>query len=119
MFVGKYTRKVQRGGWLRFPKDWLPMVGDKRMIYVMLRPDKGKSLILITQDDVDRAVERIRGMEWSEETKKLVLTLGICMEQVKISADGRMQISTSFLAYAGIKNEAHFWGNAKTIILTN
>ena len=26
MFVGCYTRKVQRGGWLRFPKEWLPFM---------------------------------------------------------------------------------------------
>ena len=50
MFVGTYTRKLQRGGWVRFPKDWLTLLGDHRTVFIMPDPDKNKSLLLEMSD---------------------------------------------------------------------
>ena len=104
MFVGRYERKVQRGGWLRFPKDWLPFIGDRRSVFVMPDPDKNRSLLVVTSNDFN-----------SEHLE----TRAKCAEKVNVTADGRMQISANLLAYAGIKNEAHFIGSIRTITLTD
>ena len=50
LFVGCYTRKVQRGRWVRFPKDWLALLGDKREVFIMPDSEGGKSLLIVAAD---------------------------------------------------------------------
>ena len=116
MFVGRYERKVQRGGWLRFPKDWLPLIGDHHSVFVMPDPDKNRSLLVVTSNDFNRELERMKDMKMPCEHLE---TLAKCVEKVKVTEDGRMQISANLLAYAGINSVAHFTGSIRTITLTD
>ena len=98
MFIGCYTRKVQRGGWLRFPKEWLPFIGDHRLVFIMPDPDKNKSLLLVMSESLE--------------------TLAKIVVPIKVTADGRMQIPAPLLAYADIKDTVCFSGNLRTISLS-
>ena len=98
MFVGKHKRTVQRGGWLRFPKEWLPFLDDRRAVVAMPNPNNGKSVMLVPLDDHNRELER--------NTERLAIT-----------ADGWVQIPASLLAYAGIKDVAELSGVVRAIEL--
>ena len=115
MFIGCYTRKVQRGGWLRFPKEWLPFIGDHRTVFIMPDPDKNKSLLLVMSDDFNRELERMKDKNVPSESLE---TLAKIVVQVKVTADGRMQIPAPLLAYADIKDTVCFSGNLRTISLS-
>jgi len=69
VFIGCYTRKVQRGGWLRFPKEWLPFIGDHRTVFIMPDPDKNKSLLLVMSDDFNRELERMKDKNVPSEAR--------------------------------------------------
>ena len=98
MFIGTYTRKLQRGGWVRFPKDWLPFIGDHRTVFIMPDPDKNKSLLLVMSESLE--------------------TLAKIVVPIKVTADGRMQIPAPLLAYADIKDTVCFSWNLRTISLS-
>ena len=115
MFVGTYTRKLQRGGWVRFPKDWLPFIGDHRTVFIMPDPDKNKSLLLVMSDDFNRELERMKDKNVPSESLE---TLAKIVVQVKVTADGRMQIPARLLAHAGIQDGVCFAGHIRTIAVT-
>ena len=115
MFVGCYTRKVQRGGWLRFPKEWLPFIGDYRMVFIMPDPDMNKSLLLEMSDDFNRKIERLKDKNVPSESLEALAKIVV---QEKVTADGRMQIPAPLLAYADIKDTVCFSGNLRTISLS-
>ena len=115
MFIGCYTRKVQRGGWLRFPKDWLPFIGDHRTVFIMPDPDKNKSLLLVMSDDFNRKLERMKDKNVPSESLE---TLAKIVVQVKVTADGRMQIPARLLAHAGITGDVCLSGNMRMIALS-
>lgn len=115
MFVGTYTRKVQRGGWVRFPKVWLPFIGDHRTVFIMPDPDKNKSLLLEMSDDFNRKLERMKDKNVPSESLE---TLAKIVVQVKVTADGRMLIPARLLAHAGIQDGVCFAGHIRTIAVT-
>lgn len=115
MFIGCYTRKAQRGGWLRFPKEWLPFIGDHRTVFIMPDPDKNKSLLLVMSDDFNRKLERMKDKNMPSESLE---TLAKIVVQVKVAADGRMRIPAALLAYADIKGTVCFIGSIRTITLS-
>ena len=100
MFVGTYVRKVQHGGWVRFPKDWLPYIGGSRSVFIMLNPKNSISLLVVTAEDYRNA------------KKHPPATL------VKIAADGRVRIPKELLAHAGIEGTAYFTGIIRTISMS-
>ncbi len=115
MFIGCYTRKVQRGGWLRFPKEWLPFIGDHRTVFIMPDPDKNKSLLLVVSDDFNRELERMKDKNVPSESLEALAKI---VFQVKVTADGRMQIPAKLLVHVGIKDVVCFSGNIRTIALS-
>ncbi len=114
VFIGTYKRKVQRGGWVRFPKDWLTLLGNNR-IFVMPDPKGGKSLLIVPAVEFNKELKRLSSMK---APKDELIALGKVIEQVEIAADGRMRISAKLLAYAGITGDVSFSGNMRTISLT-
>lgn len=113
-FIGTYKRKVQRGGWVRFPKDWLTLLGNNR-IFIMPDPKGGKSLLIVPADEFNKELKRLSSMK---APKDALIALGKVIEQVEIAADGRMRISARLLAYAGITGDVSFSGNIRTITLS-
>ena len=59
MFIGCYTRRVQRGGWVRFPKDWLALLGDKREVFIMPDSEGGKSLLIVPADEFRKSNDAV------------------------------------------------------------
>ena len=115
MFVGCYTRKVQRGGWVRFPKDWLALLGDKRDVFIMPDPEGGKSLLIVAADEFRKELKRTGGSSEEFRTRKAIVDSA---ELVEIAADGRMQIPARLLAHAGIQDGMCFAGHIRTIAVT-
>ena len=115
MFIGCYTRKVQRGGWLRVPKDWLMQLGDGLEVFIMPGPFADRPLVIFPAAEFNRKLKRLSTMKVPDET---LIALGNAVEQVKIAADGRMRISARMLAYAGIRDGVCFSGEARKIIVT-
>ena len=115
MFVGCYTRKVQRGRWVRFPKDWLTLLGDKREVFIMPDSEGGKSLLIVPADEFRKELKRMSAAESSYGDNKAIADSAILM---KIASDGRMQIPTTLLAHAGIQDCVCFAGRIRTIAVT-
>lgn len=115
MFVGTYTRKVQRGGWVRFPKDWLTLLGDNREVFIIPKPGGGKSLLIVAAGDFRKEQRRMAVEESSKGTR---MTLANSAEKVEIAADGRMRIPARLLAHAGIQDGVCFAGHIRTIDVT-
>lgn len=115
MFIGCYTRKVQRGGWVRFPKDWLLQLGNGREVFIMPGPSADRPLVIFPAAEFNRKLKRLSTMKVPDET---LIALGNAVEQVKIAADGRMRISARMLAYAGIRDGVCFSGGTRKITVT-
>ena len=115
MFIGCYTRKVQRGGWVRFPKDWLMQLSDGLEVFIMPGPSADRPLVIFPAAEFNRKLKRLSTMKVPDET---LIALGKAVEQVKIAADGRMRISARMLAYAGIRDGVCFSGEARKITVT-
>ena len=115
MFIGCYTRKVQRGGWVRFPKDWLALLGDNREIFILPDPEGGKSLLIVAAVEFRKELKRMAAVESSDGGSKAIADSAVLVE---IAADGRMRIPANFLAHAGIKGMVCFSGNIRTIALS-
>ena len=114
MLVGKHMRKVQRGGWLRFPKEWLPFLDGSRAVVAMPNPKKGKSVLLVPLDDFNREQERKRSKDVpSNPTEPFANRV----QGLAITADGRVKIPVGLLAYAGIKDVAELTGVVRMIVL--
>lgn len=116
LFVGCYIRKVQRGGWVRFPKDWLALLGDKREMFIMPDPEGGKSLLIVPADEFRKELKRTPATESSDDGgNKAIVDSAILM---KIASDGCMQIPAKLLANAGIMGDVCFSGNMRMIALS-
>ena len=115
MFVGTYRRKVQRGGWVRFPKDWLPLLGADREVFIIPEPGGGKSLLIVAADAFRKELKRMAAEESSDGACR---ALAESAEKVEIAADGRMRIPASLLACAGIHDSVCFAGHIRTIAVT-
>ena len=115
MFVGTYTRKLQRGGWVRFPKDWLTLLGDNREVFILPNPQGGKSLLIVPADEFRKSTKRTGGSSEEFRTRKAIVDSA---ELVEIAADGRMQIPARLLAHAGIQDGMCFAGHIRTIAVT-
>ena len=114
MFVGTYTRKVQRGGWVRFPKDWLALLGDNREVFIMPAPGGGKSLLIVTAEEFRKELKRMAVEESPKGTRMTLVDSAIL---VKIAVDGRMQIPASLFVHAGIQDSACFTGHIRTVVV--
>jgi len=115
VFVGEFTRKVQRGGWVRFPKDWLTLLGDSREVFISPDPGGGKSLSIVAADDFRKELKR---MSVKESSNGACRALAEFATLVKIAAYGRMRIPASLLVHAGIQDGVCFAGNVRTIVVT-
>ncbi len=100
MFVGTYTRKLQSGGWVNFPNDWLALLGEGREVFIMPDPANPKMLLVVTADEYRKAKD-VR-----------LATL------VKISDDGRLRIPADLLSQAKIGETACFAGRIRMISVT-
>ena len=115
VFVGEFTRKVQRGGWVRFPKVWLTLLGEDREVFILPDPNGGKSLSIVTADDFRKELKRMAVEESSEGAYR---PLAESATPVKIAADGRMRIPAGLLAHAGMYDAVCFMSNIRTIAVT-
>jgi len=115
MFIGTYTRKMQRGGWVRFPKDWLALLGDNREVFILPNPQGGKLLRIVAADELRKSTKRTGGSSEEFRTRKAIVDSA---ELVEIAADGRMQIPARLLAHAGIQDGMCFAGHIRTIAVT-
>ena len=115
MFIGCYTRKMQRGGWVQFPKDWLTLLGDNREMFIMPDSADGKSLLIVAADEFRKELKRMAAVESSDGGGKAIADSAVLVE---IATDGRMRIPAKFLARAGIKGMVCFSGNIRTIALS-
>ena len=115
LFVGCYTRKVQRGRWVRFPKDWLALLGDKRDVFIMPDSEGGKSLLIVPADEFRKELKRMSTVESSDGGSNTIADSAILM---RIAADGRMQIPTKLLADAGVMGDVCLSGNMRMIALS-
>ena len=115
MFVGTYTRKLQRGGWVRFPKDWLTLLGDNREVFILPDPNGRKSLSIAVADDFRKELKRTEESSKGTRTRRAFVDSA---EKVEIAADGRMQIPARLLAHAGIQDGMCFAGHIRTIAVT-
>ena len=70
MFVGTYTRKLQRGGWVRFPKDWLTLLGDNREVFILPDPNGRKSLSIAVADDFRKELKRTEESSKGTRTRR-------------------------------------------------
>ena len=115
MFIGTYTRKMQRGGWVRFPKDWLALLGDNRGIFILPDPEGCNSLLIVAADEFRKKLKRA-----GESSKGTLTRMAFAdpAEKVEIAADGRMQIPARLLAHAGIQDGMCFAGHIRTIAVT-
>ena len=117
VFVGCYIRKMQRGGWVRFPKDWLTLLGDNnREIFIVPDPEGGKSLLIVAAVEFRKELKRMADVESSDGGSKAIADSAVLVE---IATDGRMRIPAKFLAHAGIKGMVCFSGNIRTIALSS
>ena len=115
VFIGTYKRKVLRGGWVRFPKDWLTLLGDNREIFILPDPEGGKSLLIVPADEFRKELKRMATVRSSDVGSKAIADSAVLVE---IATDGRMRIPAKFLAHAGIKGLVCFSGNIRTIALS-
>ena len=106
---------MQRGGWVRFPKDWLTLLGDNREMFIMPDPEGGKSLLIVAADEFRKELKRIAAVESSNGGSRSIADSAVLVE---IAADGRMRIPAKLLAYAGIKGGVCFSGNIRTAVLS-
>ena len=63
MFVGSCEGKIQRGGWVRFPNDWLTLPGDNRGIFILPDPKGGKSLLIVKTDELCKELKRMSAVD--------------------------------------------------------
>lgn len=115
LFVGCYTRKVQRGRWIRFPKDWLALFGDNREVFLLPDPEGGKSLLIVAADEFRKELKRMASVGSSYDGSNAIADSAVLVE---IAADGRMQIPAKLLVHVGIKDVVCFSGNIRTIALS-
>ena len=115
-FIGTYERKVLRGGWVRFPKDWLMLLGDNGEMFIMPDPEGGKSLLIVAADEFRKELKRMPAAESSDDDTNNAIADSAVL--VKIAADGRIRIPAKLLAYAGIMGDVCFSGNIRTIVLS-
>jgi len=115
VFIGTYERMMQRGGWVRFPKDWLTLLGDNREVFIMPEPGGGKSLLIVAADVFRKELKR---MAVAESSQGIRMTSANSVEKVKIAADGRMRIPANLLAHVGIQDDVCFAGHIRTIGVT-
>ena len=114
-FIGTYERKVLRGGWVRFPKDWLMLLGDNREIFIVPDPEGGKSLLIVPADEFRKELKRMASVGSSYDGSNAIADSAV---QVEIAADGRMQIPAKLLVHVGIKDVVCFSGSIRTIALS-
>lgn len=114
LFVGCYTRKVQRGRWVRFPKDWLALLGDNRDVFILPDPEGGKSLLIVAADEFRKELKRTPAAGSPDGGSNAIADSAVL---VKITADGRMQIPARLLAHAGIMGDVCLSGNMRMIAL--
>ena len=115
VFVGEYMRKVQRGGWVRFPKDWLMRLGNDREVYIMPCPFAGRPLMIFSAWEFNTKLKRLSVKNVPDKT---LIVLGNVTERVKISADGRMRIPARLLAHARISDGVRFSGKIRMMAVT-
>ena len=115
VFIGCYTRKMQRGGWVRFPKDWLTLLGDNREMFIMPDPEGGKSLLIVAADEFRKELKRMASVGSSYDGSNAIADSAVLVE---IAADGRMQIPAKLLVHVGIEDVVCFSGNIRTIALS-
>ena len=115
MFIGCYTRKMQRSGWVQFPKDWLTLLGDNREMFIIPDSAGGKSLLIVAADEFRKELKRMAAVGSSDDGSNAIADSAVLVE---IAADGRMQIPAKLLVHVGIKDVVCFSGNIRTIALS-
>ena len=100
VFVGQYRRTVDAQGRIRFPADWLPMLGDDGELLVLPDPDAAESLLVVLAAD------------YRKESDSPRATL------LKVASDGLMRIPLQLLANVGITSSVRLLGKIRMVELS-
>ena len=103
MFVGRIERKVDSLGRFCVPVKWFKAAGENKFVYVMPDPEE-TCLRLIPSRTMDARLAKLRERAQNDpETNQALLTIGAVVEQLKVDAEGCIEISRKLLDFAGIK----------------
>ena len=103
VFVGRIERKVDPSGRFRVPVKWFKVAGENKFVYVMPDPEE-TCLRLIPSRTMDARLAKLRERAQNDpETNQALLTIGAVVEQLKVDAEGCVEISRKLLDFAGIK----------------
>ena len=100
VFVGRYRRTVGEQGRIRFPADWLPLLGDDGELFVLPNPDGTKTLLAVLATD------------YRKEANPPPATL------LKVASDGFMSVPMRLLAHAGITSKVCLLGKIRMVELS-
>ena len=110
MFVGRIERKVDSSGRFRVPTKWFKMAGENKFVYVMPDPEK-VCLRMIPSSATDARLAKLRERAQNDpETNQALLTIGAVVEQLKVDAEGYIEISRKLRDFAGIKRRLEMVG---------
>ena len=103
MFDGRIERKVDSLGRFRVPTKWFKTAGENKFVYVMPDPEK-VCLRMIPSSAMDARLAKLRERAQNDpETNQALLTIGAMVEQLKVDAEGCVEISRKLRDFAGIK----------------
>ena len=103
MFVGRIERKVDPSGRFCVSAKWFKAAGENKFVYVMPDPEK-VCLRMIPSSAMDARLAKLRERAQNDpETKQALLTIGAVVEQLKVDAEGCIEISRKLRDFAGIK----------------
>ena len=101
--IGRIDRKVDSLGRFRVPAKWFKTAGENKVVYVMPDP-KEVCLRLIPSRTMDARLAKLRERaENDPEANQALLTIGAVVEQLKVDAEGCIEISHKLRDFAGIK----------------
>lgn len=110
-FTGTYPVTVDAQRRLTMPKGWrLPSDNDDTLFYLI--PGRRKQICLVTEERVDRILEKIVDSSMASGDKMDSYTdLGSKIQEVVLDKQGRFALNPLLAEFAGIKDKAVFLGS--------
>ena len=110
-FTGTYPVTVDAQRRLTMPKGWrLPSDSDDTLFYLI--PGRHQQICLVTEDRVDRILEKIVDSSMASDDKMASYTdLGSKIQEAILDKQGRFALSPLLAEFAGIKDKAVFLGS--------
>ena len=110
IYVGEYEHSVDGKGRITIPSKWR-FKGDDREVYLAM-PNPGSYLTVYPPRMIERLEESISGIGMADEDgQDLLMDLFAKSDSIGCDKQGRIILSESLRAHAGIKKEAVLVGN--------